>query len=163
MALMDIKCYQEAICSVARVLKEGGRFIFSITHPCFEFGAIAADGRKIGDWKYDEAADTWIYESSIYFENLELKDYWNMERLLKPFVSSSFHRTLSDYSRALYKNKLLIQRLIEPKPTSKAISEHPGMQKHAAIPHSLIIEAIKMKPNMKKPSRALIDTSKLII
>ena len=145
MALMDIKFYQEAIRSVARVLKDGGRFIFSIIHPCFEYGAVTVEGKKIGDWKYDEACDTWLYESSTYFENLTLRIDWNMERLLKPFVSSSFHRTLSDYSQALYKNKFLIQRLVEPKPTSRAISRYPGMRKHAAIPHSLIIEAIKEK------------------
>jgi ubiquinone/menaquinone biosynthesis C-methylase UbiE len=143
MALMDIEFYQEAICSVARVLKDDGRFIFSIVHPCFEYGAVTADGRKTGDWKYDETGDTWLYESSTYFENLALKIDWNMERLHEPFVSSSFHRTLSDYSQALYRNKFLIRRLVEPKPTLRAISRHPGMRKHAAIPHSLIIEAIK--------------------
>lgn len=145
MALMDIEPYQEAIRSVARVLKEGGKFIFSITHPCFEFGAVTPNEERIGDWKYDETRDTWFYESSTYFENLTLRIDWNMKRLLRPFISRAFHRTLGDYSQALYKNKFLIQRLIEPKPTPRAISQHPGMRKHAAIPHSLIIEAIKAR------------------
>jgi ubiquinone/menaquinone biosynthesis C-methylase UbiE len=143
MALMDIESYQEAICSVARVLKENGKFIFSMIHPCFEYGAIAPDGRKIGDWKHNDVDDTWVYESSIYFENLPLRIDWNMERLRKPFITSAFHRTLSDYSHALYKNKLLIRRIVEPKPTAKAVAKYRGMLKHAAIPHSIIIEAIK--------------------
>jgi len=36
MALMDIESYVEAISEVAKFLKNNGRFIFSITHPCFE-------------------------------------------------------------------------------------------------------------------------------
>jgi ubiquinone/menaquinone biosynthesis C-methylase UbiE len=37
MALMDIENYEEATREVARVMKKTGRFIFSITHPCFEW------------------------------------------------------------------------------------------------------------------------------
>jgi ubiquinone/menaquinone biosynthesis C-methylase UbiE len=35
MALMDIKDYRGAIAEVARTLKQGGIFVFSLLHPCF--------------------------------------------------------------------------------------------------------------------------------
>ncbi len=47
MALMDIEDYEDAIREVARVMKKKGRFIFSITHPCFEWGITMANGCRI--------------------------------------------------------------------------------------------------------------------
>jgi SAM-dependent methyltransferase len=35
MALMDIKDYRGAIAEVARTLKQGWKFVFSLPHPCF--------------------------------------------------------------------------------------------------------------------------------
>jgi ubiquinone/menaquinone biosynthesis C-methylase UbiE len=45
MSLQDIENYEDAISEVARVLKNGGRFIFSIPRPCFE--TIIVDGKRI--------------------------------------------------------------------------------------------------------------------
>jgi len=67
-----------------------------------------------------------------------------MKRLLKPFVTTSFHRTLTDYSQALFKAGLLIRRLVEPKPSKLGPSKHPNLKKHRKIPHSIIIEAVKV-------------------
>jgi ubiquinone/menaquinone biosynthesis C-methylase UbiE len=36
MSLQDIHNFRKAIAEVAKVLREGGRFVFSIPHPCFE-------------------------------------------------------------------------------------------------------------------------------
>jgi ubiquinone/menaquinone biosynthesis C-methylase UbiE len=43
MALMDIEGYEAAIHEVARVMKKEGRFIFLITHPCFEWGGHSGE------------------------------------------------------------------------------------------------------------------------
>jgi hypothetical protein len=66
-----------------------------------------------------------------------------MKRLVKPFQTTSFHRTLTDYFQALYKSGFVVGRLVEPKPTLKGISEYPSLRKHTLIPHSIIIEAIR--------------------
>jgi len=146
MALMDIERYKSAISEVARVLKKNGRFVFSITHPCFEFGA-AIDGEPIAEWKYEEGTENTAEKKALH---LEIKKYfgvikyevkWDMKRLVKPFQTTSFHRTLTDYFQALYENGFVVTRLNEPKPTSKGVSEHPPLRKHMLIPHSVIIEA----------------------
>ncbi len=148
MALMDIERYEEAISEVARVLKKNGRFVFSITHPCFEFG-VTANGGPIAEWRCEEGKKTSAEKKALY---LEVKNYfgitkceisWNMKRLVKPFKTTSFHRTLTDYFEALHKSRLLVSRLVEPKPTSQGVSKHPSLEKHTRIPHSIIIEAIK--------------------
>lgn len=148
MALMDIERYEDAISQVARVLKKNGRFVFSITHPCFEWGETA-NGETLAEWKYVEDTGNTLDKKASH---LEIRKYfgvvrcdvsWNMQRLVKPFRTTSFHRTLSDYFKALHKGGFVVTRLDEPKPTSKGMSEHPCLRKHILIPHALVIEAIK--------------------
>jgi len=149
MALHDIEDYKNALSEVARVLKEDGRFIFSIPHPCFE--RIVKDGESIIDWRYEEGTENTTDKRPIH---LEIKQYfgigkyktqWNMRRVSKPFETTSFHRTLTDYFQALHTNRLLVSRLVESRPTSKAVSKYPLLRKRLKIPQSIIIEAIKMK------------------
>jgi len=148
MALMDIERYEDAISEVARVLKKSGRFVFSITHPCFDFDGKTG-GESMAEWKYEEGAENTAEKKALY---LEVKNYfgfgkskitWDMKRLAKPFKTTSFHRTLTDYFQALHKNGFVVTRLVEPKPTSKGAEKYPPLRKHMKIPHSIIIEAIR--------------------
>jgi len=146
MALMDIERYEEAISEVARVLKKNGRFIFSITHPCFEFGDTV-NGEPLAEWKYEEGTGNTAERKAVH---LEVKRYfgiaackvsWNMKRLVKSFQTTSFHRTLTDCFRALNESGFVVTRLKEPKPTEKGASEYPPLRKHLLVPHSIVIEA----------------------
>jgi ubiquinone/menaquinone biosynthesis C-methylase UbiE len=148
MALMDIERYEDAISQVARVLKKNGRFVFSITHPCFEYGNETG-GEPFAEWKYEEATEDSAKRKTVH---LEVRRYfgitrcevsWNMKRLVKPFQTTSFHRTLTDYFQALHRSGFVVTRLVEPKPTSKGVSEYPSLRKHTLIPHSIVIEAIR--------------------
>jgi ubiquinone/menaquinone biosynthesis C-methylase UbiE len=144
MALMDIERYEEAISEVARVLKKNGRFVFSITHPCFEWG-ITTSGETLAEWKYEETAEkeTLLLEVKNYFGIVKCEISWDMKRLAKPFKTTSFHRTLTDYFQALYQNGFLVAKLIEPKPTSRGATKCPSLKKHMKILHSIVIEAIR--------------------
>jgi ubiquinone/menaquinone biosynthesis C-methylase UbiE len=146
MALMDIERYEEAISEVTRVLKKNGRFVFSITHPCFEFGDTV-NGEPLAEWKYEEGTEDTAERKAVhlevrrYFGIVTCKVSWNMKRLVKPFQTTSFHRTLTDYFRALHKSGFVVTRLDEPKPTAKGASKYPSLRKHMLIPHSIVIEA----------------------
>jgi ubiquinone/menaquinone biosynthesis C-methylase UbiE len=129
MALHDIKDYQDAIAEVARVLKEGGRFVFSIPHPCFE--KLNVNGIPVS------AAER-------YFERIEHPINWNMKRLTKTFRTLSFHRTLTDYSVALARNGLLISRLVEPTPTQEAVRKYPNLADELVRPQSIVFESRKL-------------------
>jgi ubiquinone/menaquinone biosynthesis C-methylase UbiE len=148
MALMDIERYDDAISEVGRVLKKNGRFVFSITHPCFDFDAKTG-GQPLAEWKYEEGTESTEEKKALH---LEVKNYfgftkseilWDMKRLAKPFKTTSFHRTLTDYFQALHKNGFLVARLVEPKPTSRGAEKYHSLRKHMKIPHSIIIEAIR--------------------
>jgi len=128
MALQDIKNYRKAISEVARVLKIKSRFVFSIPHPCFEM--VVDKGNRIST-------------TTRYFGAAEDHIYWKMERLLKPFESTSFHRTLTEYFTVFHKNRLLVRRLVEPQPTKRGIEKHPPLREVLLRPQSVVIEAVR--------------------
>ncbi|UCG44760.1 MAG: methyltransferase domain-containing protein [Candidatus Bathyarchaeota archaeon] len=130
MALQDIEDYEKAVAEVARVLKNCGHFIFSIPHPCFE-------KIPIGE-KRAPAAEN-------YFKTLEYHIDWNMKRLTKQFTTTSIHRTLTAYFHSLYLNKLLVRRLVEPRPDTESVKQHPYFKESLIRPQSIIIESLKMK------------------
>jgi len=132
MALQDIEDYEGAVAEVARILKQGGRFVFSIPHPCFE--KMVVNGVRIS-------------ATERYFEKIEYPIEWNMERLTKRFRTVSFHRTLTDYSLALAKSGLVISRLVEPRPTREAVRKHPNLRDELTKPQSIIFESIKRDTN----------------
>jgi ubiquinone/menaquinone biosynthesis C-methylase UbiE len=148
MAMMDIQDYQGAIEEVSRVLKKSGRFVFSITHPCFE--ARVVNGKLIGGWEFKEGVDendtdkALYYKVDRYFDTKDAEEIpWEMERLNKPFKTIAFHRTLSEYSEVLNKNNLLISRLVEPKPSEKGIEKLPVLKGCLRVPLFIVIETVK--------------------
>ncbi len=131
MSLQDVRDFEKAIAEAARVLKYGGRFVFSIPHPCTEMIRL------------HEPEERKIRAIEKYFRRMEYTIEWNMERLTKPFRTTSFHRTLTDYFNALHKNKLVVTRLAEPRPTLEALQRYPGLRDVLEIPQSIIIESMK--------------------
>jgi SAM-dependent methyltransferase len=157
MAIQDVEDYRGAIKEAGTVLKEDGRFVFVIPHPCFEVRIL--DGKKIGGWVYEEESDIIDKESALnqkldktplyftmdlYFDTRRDIIDWDMERLTKHFKTSSFHRTLTDYSSAFKDAGLLISRMMEPLPTEKGLEEHPAYFKgNLRIPQSIVFEVVK--------------------
>jgi len=128
MSLQDIEDYRRAISEVARVLKNHRRFVFSIPHPCFET-LIIKEKR--------------VSASKRYFGVIRYRIHWDMKRLEKPFKTSSFHRTLTDYFDALHRSKLIVSRLVEPRPTLKVLMKYSGLKEQRMTPQSVIIESMK--------------------
>ncbi len=146
MVIMDVEDYESLFREVGRVLKKDGRFIFSITHPCFELKD--QEGGQVGGWIYPEGErhqDKALYFSvDKYFDSGKPEKVpWNMERIDTPFETVSYHRTLTEYTHALTEAEMVISRLLEPKPTEEGLEKHPWMKTCLRVPHSIIFEAIK--------------------
>lgn len=129
MALHDIEDYGEAISEVFRVLKYRSRFVFSIPHPCFE--KLTINGGR-------------VHACERYFGETKYPIHWNMERLSKPFETTSFHRSLTAYFTALNKSGFYVSKLVEPKLTAEAHHTYPSLQSSLITPQSVILEAVKI-------------------
>jgi ubiquinone/menaquinone biosynthesis C-methylase UbiE len=138
MALMDIEDAAGAIREVARVLRADGRFVASLSHPCFDQGP----------------SSTWLFER--FFRSTKV--WRKIERYRAPFAdeipwemtpgkivtTTGYHRPLSWYAHALRDAGFLIQSLEEPSPSEEFVKTSPQGRYVADIPLHLVIEAVRV-------------------
>ena len=138
MSLMDIEDGGGAIRECARVLRKGGRFVASLSHPCFDQGSTS----------------TWLTERSFR----ATRTFRKIERYREPFAeeipwelepgriltTTGYHRPLSWYGRTLRDAGFLVRTLDEPEPTREFVGGSPQGPFVAGIPLHLVIEAVKV-------------------
>ena len=128
MALMHIDDLKAAFFSVGEVLRPGGWFVFSITHPCFQtpragWGRLE-DGsvcRQISDY-FDEGA--WLN---------------GVEGQRAP--AGGQHRTLSTYVNMLVQTGFQLEQLVEPQATVAAAARMPG---YTNVPAYMLFKARRL-------------------
>lgn len=112
MALMDIPELAPTLQSVARVLRPGGWFVFSIIHPCYNSPPSGEMATAAG----------WVRTVSGYWD----EGYWrSATRPGPPGKIGSYHRTLSTYVDALTDAGLVPERMREPRATGAAAEARP--------------------------------------
>jgi ubiquinone/menaquinone biosynthesis C-methylase UbiE len=126
MFLMDVPepllCIREAF----RVLKSGGFFQFSITHPCFQtrrWEWIKENDKKVGVicGDYFEGAQGQI--SSWTFTSSNEEEKTKFEKFKVP----TFYWTLSEWLNWLIDTGFNLEKFCEPTITPEIISKHPGL------------------------------------
>lgn len=113
MALHDIEDYQITIREAERVLKNKGRLIFSITHPCFE-----PPGSQ---WL--QTKEGLIFINDNYFNEVPRRFYFKKDGEIIPTPVIQYHRTLESYGTALLNNGFVITAMKEPKPIAETYKE----------------------------------------
>ena len=127
MALMDIPDLAATFGAVRRVLRPGGWFVFSITHPCFQ--------TPLSDWLEQDGT---IIGRTVrgYFA----EDWW---RSTNPMgvrgQVGSYHRTLTTYVNGLLDAGLRIDRMREPRATGALAALRPG---YTEIATALVVRCI---------------------
>ncbi|WP_020387348.1 class I SAM-dependent methyltransferase [Kribbella catacumbae] len=102
MALMDIPELEPTVRSIARILKPGGWFVASITHPCYK---SPAHGELV-----DHVEGTYRRISGRYFE----EGPHNSATRWAILPRVAYHRMLSTYVNTLVEAGLPIVRMAEP-------------------------------------------------
>jgi 2-polyprenyl-3-methyl-5-hydroxy-6-metoxy-1,4-benzoquinol methylase len=138
MALMDVYGLNEAMLEVRRVLKENGKLVFSIMHPCFSSSPVHGWVRNPAD---SQRKEDWVYwKVDRYFdESVQVWQYLDWPH------TYSFHRPLSHYVNVLLETGFTITDFEEPIPTKKAMQEHYREfgDEYNRIPWFLVIGAKK--------------------
>lgn len=138
MALMDIEDAAGAIREAGRVLRGQGRFVASLSHPCFDQGPSSS-------WLMERSFDETKVWRKIARYRTPFPDEipWGIEG--RTVATTGYHRPLSWYARALRDAGFLIRSLEEPEPTEEFISGSPQGAYVVEIPLHLVIEAIKVQ------------------
>jgi SAM-dependent methyltransferase len=106
--LSDIDDLNGALSVLARAVRPGGRFVFSILHPCF------AGGRDV--------AGSWPADASYYEERWWRPD--DARSTLRRQVGAN-HRMLSSYFNALRQHGLQLDEVAEPAPADQWAADRP--------------------------------------
>lgn len=124
LALMDIPDLQAVSASIARVLRPGGWFVCSLTHPCFE--SPHSDGEQDVDGAWSRRVRNYYAEG-----------FW---RSTNPHgvrgQVGAHHRTLATYFTTLLAAGLTLTDVVEPRADGAALQRTPG---YAAAPAFLVL------------------------
>jgi SAM-dependent methyltransferase len=107
MAIMDIPDHRALFSSVRRVLKEGGTFVFSLLHPCFEAPFHVPDEPQ---YLVDTGGNPIAYIVRRYAK----EGFWQSGGTGVRGHMGAYHRTLSTLLNDLLAAGFLLERLDEP-------------------------------------------------
>lgn len=120
MVFTDIPAYEAAIHNCIVALKQHGRLIFSILHPCF-----------------DDPQANWDAKGYV-----EVREYFQ-ERALPQTFGHFFHRILSSYLNLVIREGCNIQKVVEPQ-LDLETAHRIGHERNVHVPNFLVIDAMKL-------------------
>lgn len=129
LALHYVEDYSGLVHKIAKWIKTGGYFLFSVEHPVF-----TAYGNQ--DWYYDENGEILHFPVDRYFEEGKREAVFLGECVTK------YHRTLTSYLETLRKEGFELRDVIEPQPPEN-MRDIPGMELERKRPMMLIISSVK--------------------
>jgi 2-polyprenyl-3-methyl-5-hydroxy-6-metoxy-1,4-benzoquinol methylase len=139
LSLVDVPDYQRGAAEVARVLKPGGRFLFSIPHPCFTTPGAEWVARLPGIVPVRDK-DRLYRKVDNYFPASEVRfKMWPTA----PAETVNYHRPLSDYAHACRNAGLVIRDLIEPTPDAELAERIDFFKGEFRAPTFIIFECVK--------------------
>jgi SAM-dependent methyltransferase len=123
LALMNMDDMAGVVHEVARVLRPGGHFCFSVLHPMNSWG---------------DAGDVGYFESTRYAEQL-VHDGASM-------TVNEIHRPLGDYLGGLEDAGFLVEKFREPVPDDGYVADRPEVARWREKPAFLHVRALKPLP-----------------
>jgi ubiquinone/menaquinone biosynthesis C-methylase UbiE len=139
MCLMDMVEPDRAIREAFRVIKTGGFFQFSITHPCFQ--------TPLWKWVRDESGNKLGVVCGQYFDQKPGRVcewiFSGAPEMVRKFRIPVFDRTLSEWLNTLLDTGFQIERVAEPHADEKIAAEHPDVADTRHVAYFLIVRCRK--------------------
>jgi 2-polyprenyl-3-methyl-5-hydroxy-6-metoxy-1,4-benzoquinol methylase len=139
LALQNIENLSKTIHEISSLLVPGGRFIFVLNHPSFRIP-------RASSWCYDEATQTQYRRVDAYMSESKVKIDMTPGATRDKKFTTSFHRPLQMYIKALAKSGLVVTRLEEwmsHKQSDKGPRQKAENTSRKEIPLFMCIEAQK--------------------
>lgn len=140
MSVMDMPDPAATIAEVARVVRPGGWFQFSITHP------VSSVPRR--RWIDDEDGDRSMLAIGGYFDEGQMVDRWifgaapaEMLERHEPFTITWTRFTVSSWINLVIAAGLTIEQMAEPFADEATAVAHPEVADTCIVPYCLIIRA----------------------
>jgi SAM-dependent methyltransferase len=131
-SLVDIPETERVLAEVFRVLKPGGFFQFSITHPCYD-----TPHRRNLRGEYFAVREGEVKELTFSAAPPEAREGKS------PFQVPVFMRPLSSWLNRLVEAGFVLERFGEPYPDDEAVAERPGLQDALVVACFLQVRARK--------------------
>lgn len=143
MSFQDMPDQEIAIAEAFRVIRPGGFFQFSITHPCFQTPkwewVLDEAGRRtgmiVGD--YFDMPQVRVGEWTFGSAPVEISGQYPL------FKVPYFDRTLSDWLNTLIRTGFQLEEIAEPHPDPEQIEDHPRLYDARIIAYFLILRGRK--------------------
>ncbi len=120
MVFMDIPDYKAAMHNCIAALKDGGSFIFSLLHPCFE-----------------ESASEWVKKGYV-----EVREYLQ-EYSVPQTYAYLFHRPLSAYINFVIEEGCILHKVLEPQLSKEIAQQDLLAERSVHVPHFVVIHGVR--------------------
>lgn len=130
LALQDMPDVPRVLGGVRTLLRPGGRFVASITHPCTD--------TQLRRWELDaDGAKRWLCIDR-YFDRGPLQYEWSGWG--DEFTTEAIHAPLEDWVRWILESGFRLGGLQEPCPTEQAVRSRPELEDAARVPYYLLFD-----------------------
>jgi SAM-dependent methyltransferase len=131
MSFMDMPDLGRVLRAARHLLAPHGRLVFSVSHPT----CTAAIGRQ-----HLPRGGRGPMQVDRYFDPHVGVTEWRMKRLLRPFDTIYWHRTLQDWFELLDRSGFVVTALTEPRPTAAQVRRTPMLEAASRFPFFLVVD-----------------------
>jgi 2-polyprenyl-3-methyl-5-hydroxy-6-metoxy-1,4-benzoquinol methylase len=135
MSLQDMADPAAVLSGASKVLRRGGRAVFSVPHPCTDL--------PYREWKRDERGNKMALCLDRYFDSGPAVCHWNMARLNYHWRTPFQRFTLAEWSGLIRDAGFAIRNLSEPRPDAGLVATHPELDDCFRMPFFLIFDITK--------------------
>lgn len=135
MALQDTSDPAACLRGAHGVLRDDGRFVFSVPHPLTE--------TKVREWERHPDGTKKALRIDRYFDTGPAVMHWSMPRLAHRWSSPYWRHTLEEWTEMVAGAGFVIRRIAEPRPDEALVAAHPQLDDCRRVPYFLVIDAAK--------------------